>query len=178
MCRACCAGEVPSLGRSTMFRAPQERSWALGDGDFGAEVDVLDRVEELDAFGHGALEGFAAGDEAGAAGALVDDRGGYGFFEVVGSGGAAAVDEAGAAAEAVDDLVAAEVDRVIAVEVGIDALIEFSVARVTDVERFVAAVIFSELLLDDVGLDGDAEMIGLPGEVGREVVVLVLLEGV
>jgi hypothetical protein len=74
----------------------------LGDRDFGAEVNVLDGVEELDAFGHGALEGFAAGDEAGAAGALVDDGGGYGVFEVVGSRCAAAVDEAGAAAEAVD----------------------------------------------------------------------------
>ena len=54
-------------------------STLLGDGDFGAEVDVLDGVEELDAFVHGALEGFAAGDEAGAAGALIDDGGGYGF---------------------------------------------------------------------------------------------------
>ena len=134
----------------------------------GAQVDVLDGVEELDAFGHGALEGFAAGDQAGAAGALVDDGGGDGFFEVVGPGGAAAVDEAGAAAEAVDDLVAAEVDGVIAVELGVDALVEFAVAGIAHVEGLVAAVIFGELLLDDVGLDGDAEMVGLAGEVGGE----------
>jgi len=38
------------------------RTFDLSDGDVGAEVDVLDGVEELDAFGHGALEGFAAGD--------------------------------------------------------------------------------------------------------------------
>jgi len=35
----------------------------------------LDDVQELDAFVHRALEGFAAGDQAYAAGAFVDDRG-------------------------------------------------------------------------------------------------------
>jgi hypothetical protein len=34
----------------------------LGHTDVGAQVDVLDCVEELDSFSHGALEGFAAGD--------------------------------------------------------------------------------------------------------------------
>src|SRR6202008_558656 len=82
----------------------------LSDGDVGAEVDVLNGVEELDAFFHGALESFAAGDEAGAARALVDDGGGDGFFEVVGAGSAAAVYEARAAHVAVGDLVAGQVD--------------------------------------------------------------------
>src|SRR6266480_3135898 len=106
----------------------QEQSGALGDGDFGAKVDVLDSVEELDAFLHGALEGFSAGDKAGAAGALVDHGSGYGFFEVVGAGRAAAIDR--------------------------------------------------ELLLDDVRLDGYPEMVGLAGEIGGNVIVLVLLKGV
>ncbi len=39
------------------------------------EVDVLDGVEQLDALGHRALERLAAGDQAHAAGALVDDGG-------------------------------------------------------------------------------------------------------
>src|SRR5690348_6063525 len=99
-----------------------------GNGDVGAEVDVLDGVEELDAFGHGALERFAAGDEAGAAGTLVDDGSGYGVLEIVGAGSAAAIDQAGTAHEAVGDLIAAEVDGMIAGEIGIDALVEFSVA--------------------------------------------------
>jgi hypothetical protein len=43
-------------------------------------------------------------------------------------------------------------------------------------DRFVTAGIHRQLLLDDVGLDGDAQVIGLAGEVGREVVVLVLFE--
>src|SRR6267142_2048291 len=109
---------------------------ALGDGDIGAQVNVLDGIQELHAFLHGALEGFAAGDEAGAAGAFVDDGGGYGFFEVVGAGSAAAV------------------------------------------EGLIAAVIFRELLLDDVRLDGHSEMVGLASEIGGEVIVLVLLKGV
>src|SRR5580698_7995608 len=176
-CRALCfcVAKICVVGCDASFVRSTTR---LGDSDFGAEIDVLDGVEELDAFGHGALEGFAAGDEAGAAGAFVDYGGGYGFFEVVGSGGAAAVDEACAAAEAVDDLIAAEIDGVVAVEFGVDARVEFAVTRIADVERFVAAVIFGKLLLDDVGLDGDAEMIGLTGEVGRQVIVLVFLEGV
>src|SRR5258708_3872341 len=165
-------------GRTPPQAPYKEQARVLCDGDFGAKVDVLDGVEELDAFLHGALEGFAAGDEAGAAGALVEDGGGDGFLEIVGAGSAAAVDEAGAAAEAVDDLVASEVDGMIAVEFGVDALVEFAVTGVADVERGIAAVIFGELLLDDIGLDGDAEMVGLAGQVGGEVIVLVLFEGV
>ena len=40
--------------------------------------------------------------------------------------------------------------------------------------RVEAAVVLGQLLLDDVGLDGHAEMIGLAGEVGGDVVVLVV----
>jgi hypothetical protein len=77
-----------------------------GYGDVFAQVDVLNGVEELHAVGHGALEGFAAADEAGASGALVDYGGGYSVFEIVGAGRAAGIDEAGSAHEAVGDLVA------------------------------------------------------------------------
>src|SRR6266576_1165886 len=180
MCRAYRAWEVPSPAGGTMFRAPTipEQSGALGDGDFGAKVDVLDGVEELDAFLHGALEGFSAGDKAGAAGALVDHGGGYGFFDVVGAGRAAAIDQACAAHVAVGHLVARQIDGMVAAEIGVDALVEFAVAGIADVERRIAAVIFRELLLDDVRLDGYAEMVGLAGEIGGDVIVLVLLKGV
>src|SRR5690242_1361641 len=106
----------------------------LRDGDVGAEVNVLNGVEKLHAFAHGALERFAAGDEAGAAGAFIDDGGGDSFFEVVGTGSAAAVDEPCAAHVAVGDLIAAKIDRMIAGKVGIDALVEFSVAGVAHVQ--------------------------------------------
>src|SRR5882762_3360772 len=106
----------------------------LGDGDLATEVDVLDGVEKLDPFFHGALEGFAAGDEAGVAGALVDDGRGYGFFEVVCAGGAAAVDQACAAHVAVGDLVAGQVDGMIAAEVSVNAFVKLAVAGIADVE--------------------------------------------
>ena len=61
---------------------------------------------------------------------------------------------------------------------GVDALVELAVAGVACVERLVAAVVLRELLLDDVGLDRDAEVVGLAGEIGGEMVILVLLEGV
>src|SRR5215467_4679231 len=137
-----------------------------GDRHFRAQIDVLNGVEQLDALIHGALEGFASGDEAGTAGALIDYGGSYRFLEVVGSRGASGIDQAGAAHETVRDLVAAEVDRMVARKVAVDALVEFAVARIAHIERRVTAVIFRQLLLDDVGLDGHAEVIGLAGEVG------------
>src|SRR5436305_6905749 len=72
----------------------QECLCYLGDRNVGAEIDVLDGVQELDAFAHGALEGFATGYQAGAACALVDDRGGHRFLEVVSTGCAARIDQA------------------------------------------------------------------------------------
>src|SRR5229473_4052032 len=127
-------------GRTPPQAPYKEQARVLCDGDFGAKVDVLDGVEELDAFVHGALEGFAAGDEAGTAGALVDDGGGYGFFEVVGAGSAAAVDQSCAAHVAVGDLIASQVNGMIAGEVGVDALIELAVAGIAHVQSLVAAV--------------------------------------
>ncbi len=44
-----------------------------GHRDRVVEVDILDGVEQLDAIGHGTLEGLAARDQAHAAGTLVDD---------------------------------------------------------------------------------------------------------
>jgi 3-methyl-2-oxobutanoate hydroxymethyltransferase len=81
----CAVGEI-SERRSAAGgrrRSCRERRESSGDGDAGIEVDVLDEVEELDALLHRALEGLAAGDEAAAAGALVDDGGLDRFGEVV-----------------------------------------------------------------------------------------------
>ena len=56
-----------------------------GDGNRGVEVDVLDGVEELDAFRERALERLASDDEPDPSGALVDDRGAHDLGEVVGA---------------------------------------------------------------------------------------------
>src|SRR5215470_1159860 len=102
----------------------------LRDGDFRTEVDVLNGVKKLDAFFHRTLEGFATGDEAGAACALVDDGRGNGFFEIVCAASAAAVDETGAAHVAICNLIAAKIDGMIAGEIGVNALVEFAVAGI------------------------------------------------
>ena len=73
----------------------------------------------------------------------------------------------------VGDLIAAKLDGMIAGgEVGIDlgaGFAEWFIARVFD--GVVAAVVGRQLLLDDVGFDGDAEVIGLAGEIGGGVVI-------
>ena len=51
-------------------------------------------------------------------------------------------------------------------EFGVDLLAELAVGGVARVEGAKAAVVGGELLLDDVGLDGGAEVVGLAGEVG------------
>ena len=47
-------------------------------------------------------------------------------------------------------------------EVGIDLLV-----RLSEIQRVVPAVVLGQLLLDDVGLDRDAKMIRLTGQIGR-----------
>src|ERR1700675_906436 len=99
----------------------------LRDGNFRAQINVLDSVQQLHTFLHRALERFPAGDEPGAACTLIDYRGGHCFFKIICAGSAATVDQPGAAHEAVGHLVAAEIDGMIAGELGVDALINFSV---------------------------------------------------
>jgi len=65
-------------------------------------------------------------------------------FEIVCAGCAAGVDEARAAHVAIRDLVAAEIDGMIAGEVGVDALVEFTVAGIAHIEHLIAAVYFPE----------------------------------
>src|SRR6188768_1092277 len=79
----------PPLGQSRM-------RYGSGDRDFRAQVYVLNRLQQLGAFRHRALERLAAADQTHAAGALVDHRGGHGLAEVVLARGAAAVDQADA----------------------------------------------------------------------------------
>jgi hypothetical protein len=149
-------GGAPYLGTASRDRDPL------------VQIDILDQVKQLDPVGHGALEGFSSADEAHSAGAFVDDGGADGVGEIVLAAGAAAVDQRTAAHVAIGDLIAAKLDGMIAGrEIGVDFF-----AGLAELQRVVTAVILCELLLDDVGLDGDAEMIGLAGEIGGEVEIL------
>src|SRR5215218_3444101 len=51
-----------------------QTSGASGDSHALFQVNILDRIQQLHPLVHGALEGLATGDQAGAAGALVDHR--------------------------------------------------------------------------------------------------------
>ena len=119
-------------------------------------------------FGGRTLERLAAADEAGAAGPLVDHRGAHGLGQVAGARRRPTrVDEADLAHVAVGHLPAGQVDRVIGGQLAVDQL--GGLAEVG--QGVVAAVVLGQLLLDDVGLDGHAEVVGLAGEVGGRVVV-------
>src|SRR5687768_9292939 len=80
--------------------------YQLRDGDVLRQVDILDRVEELDALLEWTLERLASCDESHAARALVDDGGRDGVAQIVVARRATAVDETDAAHVAVRDLVA------------------------------------------------------------------------
>ena len=163
--------KLPDRSRPGSDAQRKEKVSDSGDGHRRIQEDVLDRVEQRDAVLQRPLERLAAGDEAGAAGALVDHGGGDGLLQVVLAGRAARVDQGDAAVVAVEDLVAGQVDRM----VGGQLLVDF-LGGLAELQRVVAAVVLRLLLLDDVRAEGDAEVVGLSGEVGRLVVVDLLLE--
>src|SRR5208282_96946 len=109
-------------------------------------------VEQTNAFLHRTLKRLASGNQSGAAGALVNDGSGDGFGEIVFAGSAAAIDERGAAHVTVGHLITAEVNRMIAGQLGINALVVFAVTRTRRIQRLEAAVVFRQLLFDDVRL--------------------------
>src|ERR1043165_1091690 len=154
------------------MRVPGGRAFSTGywlllssDRDLFRKVNVLNRVQKPAPFPARGREGFAPGDEAHAAAALVDDGGAHGLGHVALTFRfAAGVDEAAAPHVAVQNLIADEVNRVVARQVCVNLRVGLAV-RAFDVERVVAAVSFGQLLLDDVRLDGDAKVVGLPREV-------------
>ncbi len=140
-------------------------TFALRDGDFFVEVNVLNGVQEFSAFIDVALESLTTRDESLATGALVDDGGLNGFCEVVVARRTTRVDEADTTHVAIRHLVAGEVDGVIGAQVGVHALVDLTVGRFGLLDSEVATVVLRKLLLDDVGTDGDAEVVGLAGKV-------------
>ena len=150
------ARNFAKLGRSVL--RPYKSS---GDGEFRTQIDVLDRIQQLYPFLKRSLKFFPAGDQSGAACTFVDHRGDDGFLEVIRAGGSAAVDETCAPHEAIRHLVAAKIDGMVAGEIEVNALVELAVTGIAHVESLIAAVVLRKLLLNDVGLDGHAQMICL-----------------
>src|SRR5919205_245130 len=161
-----CVTENRSI-RSQLHKKDKKTCAAQSQGDYLKRSNVQS----------GAAGSSHSGDEAHAAAALVDDGGADGVGQVARALRLAArVDEAAAAHEAVGHLVADEVDGVVARQVCVNLRVGLAVGAF-DVERVVAAVALGQLLLDDVGLDGDAEVVGLPSQVrGRVHVAFLRLE--
>ena len=147
-----------------------------GQGYGLIEVDVLYSVQNLNTLLHRALEGLASRDEAHATRTLVDNCRAYRVLHIAGTFGLTArVDQSGAAHVAIEHLVTAEVDRMLGGQFGINALIQFAIRASASVERLVAPIVGGKFLLDDVSLDGDAQVIGLARKVGGNVVVNAVL---
>ena len=66
----------------------------------------------------------------------------------------------------------------IGAQVSVHALVDFTVGRFGLLDSEVTTVVFRKLLLDDIGTDRDAEVIGLASKVSRYVVVFIFLKGV
>src|SRR5678815_2374579 len=82
------------------------RIWDLSDGNFVGKVNVLDGVQQLDAFIHRTLERFAAGDEPHSAATLVDNCGSHRFGQIARALRlATGIDQTATAHEAVGHLV-------------------------------------------------------------------------
>src|ERR1043166_3553082 len=58
---------------------------SLCDRDFTRKVNILNRVEQVNAFAHRALKCFTTGDETGAAATFVDDRRPHRFGQIAGA---------------------------------------------------------------------------------------------
>src|SRR5262245_22217031 len=86
----------------------------LGHGNSLLEIDVLDGIEQPDAFLEWALKGLPSRNQPHPARAFVDDSGLDRFFHVAfARRSAARVDESGASHETVRKLVASQVDRIV-----------------------------------------------------------------
>lgn len=138
-----------------------------GDRHLRTQVDVLNGVEKGDALHERLLERFAARDEAHTAGALVDHGRHDSLTHIACTLGVASrVDEPDASHVAVGYLVACEIDRVIRREMIIHPLVHLPVRRLALlIQEPEAAVLFGQLLLDDIRLNGDAQVVGLAGNV-------------
>ncbi len=147
----------------------------LRDRDRCTQVDILNGMKQRNSFRHRLLESLAPTDHAAAARTFVDHGCGDSFSQIVVARRSARVDQTAATHVASSDLQAGHVDRMLGQQVAVD--LGVSLAELDGAEAILVRL--GQLLLDDVGFDGDAEVVGLGRQISRHVVVLVaLLEAV
>src|SRR2546426_12365416 len=99
----------------------------LGHCNLRIEVHVLNQVQQLDAIGHGMLEGLSTADESHSASAFVDHGGSHRIGKVIFSRSATGGDQRRTSPVAIGKLVAAELNWVILRrEIAVDPRIGFA----------------------------------------------------
>src|ERR1700722_3771456 len=118
---------VPPRGSLALEKNPARSHFnflrSSGYRNFGTQVDVLNDVQQLNPFCKRPLKGFAARDQPGPTCPLVDHRRSYGLLEIIRARGTSAVDQAGSSHKTIRNLVAAQIDRVIARKIRVDAFV-------------------------------------------------------
>ena len=138
---------------------PQFSKGELRDVDVTVSIYVLNGVKKGDAILQWALEGFASQDQTHSTGAFVDYRCSNRLGKVVRTRCATGVNQTRAAHVTVHDLVAGQVDRVLAGQFRVDVWVCFAPTSQFTID--IATVSNGHLLLDDVGADGNTQMIRL-----------------
>src|SRR5438045_4430301 len=145
-------------GRSMLYTCPDSVARSRGmlrDRHLVHQIDVLYRVEQGDPIAHRTHEGLTTGDQAHPARSLVDHRRPHRLLQIaLTRRGASRVDQPAAAEIAVDHLVAREVDGMVAAQ-----LVVHPGRRLAELQDLEAVVDLGQLLLDDVRLDGHAQMV-------------------
>ena len=120
------------------------------------------------------MKRFATRNQTHATRAFIDDRRLHRFGNVILAGGTAGVDQTRPTRKAVQHLVSAKIDRMIRSQLGIDSGIGLPVITSRQLQRIVAPVVLGKLLFDNIGLDGRSDVIGLRGQIGRQMIILLL----
>src|SRR4029079_14619051 len=133
----------------------------LSNSDLVAEINVLDRVQQLHAFAHRALKRLATRDQSHAAAALVNHCRANRLSQITRAlRFAARIDQAATTHVTVCHLVAHEIDRIVSGQLLINELVGLSVRAPQSLfSSLVAAVSLRQFLLNDVSLDGHAQMV-------------------
>ena len=110
-------------------------------------------------------------DESAAAGALVDHSSLYSRFEIgISLGATTGIDEADLTHITICHLEPAQVDGMICSKAVVHVFRMFTKVDIAEPE-----VGFRQFLFDDIGFNGDANMICLPGKIGGRVIILSVL---
>lgn len=143
---------------------------------FFTQINVLDRIQNLDSLIHWPLERLSSRNQSHPTCAFVDDSSLHRILQIVVAARSARINQSRASHVAIRDLIPAKIYRVIRRQISINAFIRFSITAPFQIERLISTVVLGQFLLYDVGLNGHAEMVCLSRQIRRNVIIPVSLE--